>query len=274
VEFGEGPRKDSILLMSGWDGHTDWYRNARRNPRVRVWMRGKEHEAVVEPVPDAEVAEMLKTLAQIAPAANRMWSRWAGFEMDGSDASYLIAAPHFPSLYLIPVRQSDNEESSMDADLEQRRRAVLDLLNRTRRDTSAILSRLDPLQVVHTDKRAWRVRDILGHLGAWNGEAARSLEAYIDGGEYICVGSRGEYDDYNGPAADERGTWTLEQVWAEYELSHDQLRKIVETMPAGKWDGEVVYPWNERGTLEQLIKRMMKHEKADHCDLITGVAAG
>jgi hypothetical protein len=89
--------------MSGWDGHTDWYRNARRDPCVRVWLHGREWDAVAEPVPDLEVAEMLKTLAKVSPAANTMWSRWAGVDIDGSDSSYLAAARHFPSLYLRPA---------------------------------------------------------------------------------------------------------------------------------------------------------------------------
>jgi hypothetical protein len=60
----------------------------------------------------------------------------------------------------------------------------------------------------------------------------------------------------------------LEQVWAEYEAAHDQLKQIVESMPAEKWDGEMLFPWNERGTIEQFIIRMMKHEKKDHCNFI------
>ncbi len=102
VEFGPGPRPDVPLVMSGWDGHTDWYRNALADPCVRVWMHGRERQARAEPAPDADVAKLLKQIAQAQPAANRMWSRWAGFQMDGSDASYLAAAPHFPSLYLVP----------------------------------------------------------------------------------------------------------------------------------------------------------------------------
>ena len=103
VEFGPGPRGADIpLVMSGWDGRTDWYRNALADPCVRVWVRGREWEARAERVPDAEVAQLLKQIARAQPAANRMWSRWAGFELDGSDASYLAAAPHFPSLYLVP----------------------------------------------------------------------------------------------------------------------------------------------------------------------------
>jgi len=156
----------------------------------------------------------------------------------------------------------------MNSNVEETRRLMLDLLDKTRRETRSLLSQLDPERVVHNDERAWRVRDIVGHLGVWNGEAARSLSAYAKGGEYICIPTDAKYYEYNGPAADERRTWTIEQVWAEYEASHDQLKSIVERMPAEKWDGEMVYPWNERGTVGHLIKVMMDHEKVDHCDLV------
>lgn len=162
----------------------------------------------------------------------------------------------------------------MNSNVEEPRRQTLKLLDTTRRETRATLSRLNPEQVVHTDERAWRVRDVVGHLGVWNGEAARSLRAYAEGSEYFCMTANGVYDEYNGPAADERKTWTTEKVWAEYEASHDQLKSILEAMPAEKWDGEMVFPWNERGTIEQLIKRMMKHETKDHCNLIVKATAG
>ncbi len=101
VEFGPGAHGEPYMVMSGWDGHTDWYRNILADPCVRVWVRGRAWEARAEPVPQADVAKVLKQLAQITPAANRMWSRWAGVQIDGSDASYLAAAPHFPCFYLV-----------------------------------------------------------------------------------------------------------------------------------------------------------------------------
>jgi hypothetical protein len=76
----------------------------------------------------------------------------------------------------------------MNSSVEQRRRQTLNLLDKTRRETRSELSRLDPERVVHTDERAWRVRDVVGHLGVWNGEAAHSLSAYSTGGEYYCIG--------------------------------------------------------------------------------------
>lgn len=154
----------------------------------------------------------------------------------------------------------------MLSNVEESRRSLLNLLEQTRRETRSILSGMDPLRVVHDDERGWRVRDIVGHLAVWNEEAARSLSAYANGSAYTCIAGRGQYYEYNGPAADERKEWTLDEVWAEYEASHDQLEHIVAVMPAEKWDGEMLFPWNEAGTIEQLVKRMMKHEKIDHCD--------
>ena len=156
----------------------------------------------------------------------------------------------------------------MKSNIDERRGLALELLETRRSKTRSALSGLDPEQVVHDDERAWRVRDVLGHLAVWNGEAARSLEAYAGGGEYTCIPSEAKYYEYNGPAADERRRWTMEQVWAEYEVTHDRLRSVIERMPDEKWDEVMRFPWNERGTVEQLIQIMMKHEAVDHCALI------
>ncbi len=162
----------------------------------------------------------------------------------------------------------------MDNAHETARQELLKLLDSTHQETCALLSGLDPERVIHTDERAWRVRDILGHLGVWNLEAARSLQAYAEGGEYCCIPSEAKYYDYNGEAADERKAWSMAQVWAEYEAAHDQLRQIVATLPAEKWDGELLYPWNLRGTVDDLIRIMMKHETVDHCELVREATAG
>ena len=156
----------------------------------------------------------------------------------------------------------------MPNDIEGKRQHMLSLLDKTRRETRSLLSNLDPDRTIHTDERAWRVRDILGHLGTWDWEAVRSLKAYAEGGEYTCVPSEIMYYEYNGPAADQRKAWTIDQVWAEYESAHDQLKQIVESLPAEKWSGEMMYPWNEHGAVDRFIIIMMNHEKVDHCALV------
>ncbi|MFH1185045.1 MAG: DinB family protein [Chloroflexota bacterium] len=160
----------------------------------------------------------------------------------------------------------------MVAGIEESRARTLRLLDGTRRETRLLLSGLDPNRVVHTDERAWRVRDIVGHLGAWNWEAARSVKAYSEGAEYCCIPTEAEYDNYNGPAAEARRAWSMEQVWTEYETAHDELRRRIESLPDEKWAGEMLYPWNERGTVARLIEIMMIHEKRDHCSLLGGAS--
>lgn len=156
----------------------------------------------------------------------------------------------------------------MDMNVQAAREQTLRLLDLTRQETKAFLSRLDPDLIVHTDERAWRVRDVVGHLGVWNGEAARSLRAYAEGQAYHCVEAESEYDSYNGPAAVERRGWTMDQVWAEYDAAHAQLKLQIESLPEQKWDGIMLYPWQERGTPRRLIDIMMNHERVSHCGLI------
>ncbi len=163
----------------------------------------------------------------------------------------------------------------MEDSIQEYRARSLRLLDLTGRDTRALLSRLDPELMVHTDERAWRVRDVIGHLGVWNLEAARSLHAHAEGHEYHCVEAETEYDAYNGPAADERRRWTLEEVWAEYDEGHEQLKSLIESMPDAKWNVAMNYPWNEHGTVENLIEIMMVHERSAHCAVVEeAVASG
>lgn len=111
VEFGPGPEEGVYLVMAGWEGNTDWYRNISANPEVKVWLKGRQWRARAEPVPERLVAERLKTVTASDPSTARIWGRWSDVPIDGSDESFLAAAPHFPSLYLWPL---DTEEEALD----------------------------------------------------------------------------------------------------------------------------------------------------------------
>jgi len=147
----------------------------------------------------------------------------------------------------------------MSPSVDETRKIVLELLAVTRRETQRALSGIDPELMVHHDGPGWRVRDVLGHLAVWNGEAAESLQAHARGEEYHCIPSA-HYDQYNAAAAAERGAWPMRRVWAEYEASGDQLKTVVAAMPTERWSAEVLFPWKERGTVRRLIEIMMRHE--------------
>jgi hypothetical protein len=147
---------------------------------------------------------------------------------------------------------------------------MTELLDETRRETELVVSGVDPERVVHSENPLWRVRDVIGHLGVWTGEAAQSVRAHSEGGEYHCISSEAKYDEYNASAVDERRTWTVEQVWGEYQRSHDQLKSLVENMSNEEWEREMLYPWNEVGTTWKLIEVMMKHEVEHREAIVAG----
>ena len=157
----------------------------------------------------------------------------------------------------------------MNSNVEETRALMLQILDVTQRETRLALSRIDPERVVFKENPIWRVRDVVGHIGVWNGEAAYSLRAHAEGSEYHCIQSEGKYDEYNASAVEERRAWNIDQVWAEYEASYNELKLLVETMPEENWNTDMLYPWNERGTVRKLIEIMMKHE-FEHREIMSG----
>ena len=153
--------------------------------------------------------------------------------------------------------------------MEETRNLMVRLLDVTQRNTHSALSSIDPEKVVFNDNPTWCVRDVIGHIGVWNGEAGHSLRAHAGGGEYHCIESEMQYDEYNAFAVEERRAWNIDQVWAEYEASYNELKLLVETMPDEKWNTDMLYPWNERGTVRKLIEIMMKHE-VEHREIMSG----
>jgi deazaflavin-dependent oxidoreductase (nitroreductase family) len=106
MEYNYDPASDTYRVIAGWGGHTDWYRNARANPQVHVQVGTRSVDAVAEPISEDEVTQMLVLITATNPGSLKMWSRWAGHPLDGSEASLREAARYFPSLRLRPVVRS------------------------------------------------------------------------------------------------------------------------------------------------------------------------
>lgn len=102
LEYGYDAATNAYVVMAGWTGRTDWYRNARADPHVTVQIRGFEFTALAEPMPVEQVARLMAEVARLNPGALAMWSRRAGCALDGSEVGLRQAAPWFPSLILRP----------------------------------------------------------------------------------------------------------------------------------------------------------------------------
>ena len=94
-------------IVAGWAGNTDWYRNVRSDPRVRVQVGGRGFAAVAEQASDEEVAHYMQALSERHPRLAGMWNRWSDRPVDGTFESYLYAARFFPSIWLRPIERAD-----------------------------------------------------------------------------------------------------------------------------------------------------------------------
>ena len=125
--------------------------------------------------------------------------------------------------------------------------------------------------IIHTDNN-WRLRDILGHLGAWDEAAIKSIDAYKQGGSYIV--SREFTGEDTGEQFNQReyaryAAWSDAQIVAYFHDSRDRLKHALASLTPTQWSTEMYMPWG-RGSLRlpfALGEGMAGHED-EHYHLI------
>lgn len=103
LEYSYDATSDTYVIVGGWRGQTDWFKNVCANPNVEVWVGKRKFKARAERMTDAEVAAWMGEVIRINPASVAMWSRWGGERVSDSPQVLLRVAKHFPSFRLKPL---------------------------------------------------------------------------------------------------------------------------------------------------------------------------
>ena len=98
LEYGYDPQQRRYLLMTGWGGRVDWYRNACANPQVQVWLGKRKVEGTARPASAEEVAQEMESILTVYPKAVNTWSVHSGVPYDGTRDSLLRMAAGLPGL--------------------------------------------------------------------------------------------------------------------------------------------------------------------------------
>jgi len=116
----------------------------------------------------------------------------------------------------------------------------------------------------------WRVRDIVAHITTWDSVVAKSLLGYGDGTVYLIPNLDKNEDLFNLQAVLEQRELTPQQLYAQWEDSHDEFKTAVQAIPDDQFPGDLLYPGgDERGTIADLVKYMTDHA-LEHRDEIVG----
>lgn len=97
------PASDTFLVMTGWGGRSDWYRNAICDPQVEIWVGKRRIHARAVSLPLDENIEEIRLVLKKDPNAERMFSVLEGMPFDGSEEWFESVARHNPSIRFIPV---------------------------------------------------------------------------------------------------------------------------------------------------------------------------
>lgn len=108
LEYRCEPGTGYKIITAGWCGNTDWRKNILADPNVKVQVGRYKYEAVAEPLSVSDVADWMTESIRINPVSIRMFSRWAGEQVNPEDrANLLRAAGHFPAFRIIPKEDGE-----------------------------------------------------------------------------------------------------------------------------------------------------------------------
>lgn len=105
----------------------------------------------------------------------------------------------------------------------------------------------------------WTVKDILGHITAWEIPMVEPLQELASGGNFSpTVITDGE--KYNLDNAKKRETMSLEEILAEMEAVRTTIMETAARLPEEAWDFIYPAPWGGEDSLVRLFEGLTWHE--------------
>ncbi|MCI0485362.1 MAG: DinB family protein [Blastocatellia bacterium] len=99
----------------------------------------------------------------------------------------------------------------------------------------------------------WAIRDVLGHLAAWEGEAVKAFEQKASG-QRPTIGDIKDFDAWNKVEADKRKDRSLEENRQEFFETRKRFLTILNDLP------EDEKTWDPNRMTVKLVCAMIEHE--------------
>src|SRR5215213_7666015 len=107
----------------------------------------------------------------------------------------------------------------------------IDKLSELRAEVLALVEAMSDEQISRpTGEGKWSIKDTLGHLAAWEGEAVNAFEQKARG-ERPTIGDIKDFDAWNEVQSGKRKDCSPEQVRQELKGNRDRLLEIVGNIP-------------------------------------------
>jgi hypothetical protein len=138
---------------------------------------------------------------------------------------------------------------------------LLNYIDRVRVEMNSLVEKIDPnLEICP----GWRIKEVLGHITAWEIVIDKALLAYQAGDPPYFLHEQ-DFDEFNREAVEYRANWSLEQVIREWKDARVNLIKTIQKLKEEDLPVEIVLPWGSERTIYELIEIIDEHE-SEHID--------
>ena len=140
---------------------------------------------------------------------------------------------------------------------------LIQKLDEARSKLNVALEQVNPQTELSPD---WTVKDMLAHIAAWDRVCVDSLRILAAGEEPQVTVTQG-IDAFNDKAAASCKNMSYAEVFQEFELTRQQLKTILDEIPAKLLSVEFIYPWGVLGTVSGVVHILAEHEE-EHAEEI------
>ncbi|MBS1250259.1 MAG: hypothetical protein MAG431_01851 [Chloroflexi bacterium] len=144
---------------------------------------------------------------------------------------------------------------------------LLQWLTESHQKIELLVSQIDKDRKIYTD---WTIREVLAHFTGWDDAVIASLKSHASGGIPETVAERG-VDAYNAATVSERETLDFEHIYKEWQHTHEQLKITIRDLPTEKMEEEIVYPWGQKGSVENLVRGLTAEHEQRHIEDIEAI---
>ena len=105
----------------------------------------------------------------------------------------------------------------------------------------------------------WTIKDVVGHIMAWEEVLLEPLRRYADGGPFGTTVIE-DYLTWNDEQAARKRDVPLDGILDEATTIRQELVATAKRLSAEQWEQELLFPWGSTGTVAQALRGLKEHE--------------
>lgn len=145
--------------------------------------------------------------------------------------------------------------------------ALIQKLEESREKFTEAMSSMDVNKVVYTDPYTWRAREIMLNVGYWEYEAAKSLNAFADGGEYFVPNLAEDINNINKETFEKYKDSDYSELEIYFDEGRTQLLEALNRFSDEDLEKEHTAFYGAKSTISALVDFLIDHEQTHLNDI-------